>query len=266
MSSSNQRQRLVEALQLVKTAMHSPNAFENSKESTFSALRRGCLDLRRTIEQLESHEFSWELIQDAWLFLIELSKAKLRRKHALECIHIMLLSPKWTSVLRTSDAINEKVSTMSGDMQAALGFEQTGESPTTSPAAPPILLVSRKASAPLQTASVTKSKSKVRRGTSSGKVDREISTPAESDAMVTCIPPPPAVDPLPSSSAHLSRTYASHELNESNPFRMDFNPFKEFRGQGLRSNPHARRARGDTWWDDTFKNSQPVYSLQPPWW
>ena len=134
--ATNQKERLLQALEQVHKAMNSPNAFENSKESTFSALRRGCLDLRKDINLLDADEFTTEYVQDAWLFLIELSKAKLRRKHAIECINIMLASPRWTSVLRNCSVIQSKLPELTKDMQVALGYiteQMKPESPVLKP-------------------------------------------------------------------------------------------------------------------------------------
>ena len=235
---SSEHHRLVEALQLVRSAMASPNTFENSKEATFSALRRGCLDLRKHIERLDEDYFSTDDIEDAWLFLIELSKAKLRRKHALECINVMMSSPKWVNVLKTSFAVREKVPSITRDMQVALGFTKADTdypliSPKQSqPISPPVKRTNSTAR-PVANARTTLGGSKV-------KVEKVLSPPATASQMTPVVPPT--------------------QTSELNPFRLDFNPFGQFRGSGLRSNPHSRKP-GGYWWEDPKPGPLPT-----PWW
>ena len=260
MAANDLKQRLIEALQLVKAAMNSPNTFENSKETTFSALRRGCLDLRNNIDQLNDDDFSADLVQDAWLFLIELSKAKLRRKHALECINVMILSPKWGSVLRTSSKIQEKLPSLSKDMQIAMGHVAAVKSPSISPSSVPSRPPVAKAHAPTPVPLSVRQKSKTKRGTSCS--GREIETSAST-------PPaePPMAAPLaiPVVAPSLPVDLPVGTANPVNPFRLDFNPFKESRGTNVRSNPRARQAGGKTWWDPESRSSSTA-ALPAAWW
>lgn len=39
------------------------------------------------------------MIENCWLFLFELAKARLRRKHVLECMEILCTSDKWRHVI-----------------------------------------------------------------------------------------------------------------------------------------------------------------------
>lgn len=267
------KQRLVDALQLVRTAMNSPNAFENSKESTFSALRRGCLDLRKSVELLDCEEFTPDLIQYAWLFLMELSKAKLRRKHALECINIMLLSPKWGAILRTNKDIQAKMPSLSKDMQTAFGFTPTGSpkvqavvpgGPTTSNI--PTAALTRKASVLPSLPAIVRAKSKLKRGNSMKPVKVTESSPATRPAS------PEGVDRgvdsgLDEGGTGISslalpglREDAPNLPNPFNPFRMDFNPFKDARGIKVRSNPHSLK-NGGNWWEESHTEA-----VLPVWW
>lgn len=219
--STGLKQRLVDALVLVQRAMKSPNIFENEKEATFSALRRGCLDLRKDLSQMESQEFTIEIIRDAWLFLMELSKAKLRRKHAVECIQIMLKSKRWKSVLHSDSQIRDKLAGLSKDMQTALGREDsTVTSQSSSPAKPrPFTAEQRK--------STTDS-------------PREIK-----------------VDPISPDSEEINRRIKTEEASENNPFRLDFNPFKEARGVKQVSNPYSRKP--GCWWENSSHEETKVW-------
>ena len=286
----HQKERLLQALNLVHAAMTSPNTFENSKESTFSALRRGCLDLRKDTEQLDSEEFSSDLIRDAWLFLMELSKAKLRRKHALECINIMLLSPKWGSVLRNDTEIQSRLSTLSPDMQAALGYKSTKPvspklKPSTASIAPATLVrktssiisptptvVSRSKSASKQQIKRSQSKQDPTSSNSSRRGSQEVSAqtlPAKPVDTTPQIPQPPLnntgtiMEPgrrpeftIPDDAENID--------NPLNPFRCDYNPFKEFRGKHSIKQRGAHVQSNPIWWNDsTKKTSSP---LPDPWW
>ena len=270
MTSCEQCSRLKEALDLVNKAMNSPNAFENSKESTFSALRRGCLDLRKNIDLFDSDDFSHDHIRDAWLFLIELSRAKLRRKHALECINIMLLSPRWGSVLRNDPSIQAKLPELSKDMQIALGHVEKPApmaSPVPSTAAiPPAGLVRKISGIIPSLPAVSRSKStKIKRNVNA-KIVSEEPTPARSESssprtsrgVPVVVLQEPIVSPPPPSQPLLKPVESESDLN---PFRSDFNPFKEARGQNQRSNPFAIKAKGPMWWQD-----QPVHSSTSVWW
>ena len=241
-SSTPEKQRLVDALQLVSTAMTSPNAFENCKESTFSALRRGCLDLRKSVDQLDSEEFTPELIEYAWLFLMELSKAKLRRKHALECINIMLLSPRWGSILRNTDRVQAKVATLTTDMQIAFGYTSPlSVAPVRTTANIPTTALVRKSSL-LPAAPLVRAKS-FKRAASMKQVP---DVPVHEEPIVV----EPVLFPAPSSSV------------DTNPFRMDFNPFKDSRVKTrFRSNPHAFRSSPTAWWEPSVASAP-----QPSWW
>lgn len=277
---NSSKERLIEALDLVHKAMNSPNAYENGKETTFSTLRRGCLDLRRDVVQLEGDEFTPELIQDAWLFLIELSKARLRRKHAVECINIMLGSPKWTSILRSSDKIRAKLPEVSKDMQVALGLSQM-ESPVLTPSTAKLSVASavpplqRKASVVPPPISLTKSarpKSKIKRGTSRLDDDPtctpqpEPPTPVVLYADTTPATSPPVPDLVSEESSVLPGRKPpdppSPEINPHNPFRMDFNPFKDARGkQMMRDRAWGTKGRVE-WWEESNR----VPPLPEAWW
>jgi hypothetical protein len=231
--------------------MNSPNTFENSKEATFSALRRGCLDLRKSTDSLESATFSNDMIEDAWLFLMELSKAKLRRKHALECINIMMTSSKWVGVLRSSSRIKERIGSISKDMQIALGHKVDTASPTTplSPApSPPIGSSSRRNLTP-QLPPPTRQKSKLKKVVNATPILPTNAARPDPVAPQHSIAPTSTVTALPGPT-------------ESNPFKMDFNPFKEARGTKIRSNPYSR-PRNPTWWDEK-SDSKPLSSTI--WW
>ncbi len=264
---NSNRDRLIDALNLVHKAMNSPNAYENGKESTFSALRRGCLDLRRDVAQLEAEEFTPGLIQDAWLFLIELSKARLRRKHAIECINIMHGSPKWAHVLHTSSEIRAKVQELTRDMQNALGFTHS-DSPSLGPSTSKLHLpnsmvpLQRKASGIPPSAARTKPKQK--RGTF--RVDEDSSP--EGNALP--VESPPIIEPIVSeSSAPKSDGNVlapgrkpvdpPDPTNPNNPFRMDFNPFKEERGKRSFRNKIPNPDHVEWWRDSSPKMSE-------PWW
>lgn len=260
---SIQIRRLLDALQLVQRAMCSPNAYENAKESTFSALRRGCLDLRKDIPLLDSDDFSTDMIRDAWLFLIELSKAKLRRKHALECINIMLQSPKWGAVLRNDPDIQGKLPSLSNDMQLALGHIER-----TSPVVKPVLAPSsaaiqpsglvRKSSiiAPLTRSKSMKSKKPPSaRQTPSPLIPR--GTSADENLLPVAIELPP-IDPVLEPSEKPPPAVEA-PTEESNPFRKDLNPFKEYRGLKQASNPYARASRGTKWWETPAPSSANVW-------
>lgn len=210
--STGLQQRLIDALISVQRAMNSPNIFENEKEGTFSALRRGCLDLRKDPALMESDDFTTELIRDAWLFLIELSKAKLRRKHALECIQLMLRSPKWESVLQSDARVREKIPGLSKDMQNALG--QTGPSE------------------PVRRAS----DSRIPPKTNSVVLPVAPIAQATREEVVAPIREKP------------------EPVNDMNPFKQDFNPFKEARGLRQVSNPYARRKWGAEWWNEQHQS------------
>lgn len=224
--------------------MNSPNAFENSKESTFSALRRGCLDLRKSVELLDSDEFSPEIIRYAWLFLMELSKAKLRRKHALECINIMLVSPKWAAILHNTDEIQSKLPNLSKDMQIAFGYSQAGASPDVKPAPTTanIAFVRKASVLPVSVPLVRGKSSKLKRGSGSAIVIKAVVEPDAAPEPVLAIEHP----------VYMSQPGELHinvgdEL-QNNPFRMDYNPFKEARGVKLRSNPHSFKNKPSEWW------------------
>jgi hypothetical protein len=263
-------QRLQEALDLVTVAMNKPNAFENSKESTFSALRRGCLDLRKSIDILDSDDFPVDKIRDAWLFLIELSRAKLRRKHAIECINIMLQSPRWGAVLRNDALIQEKIPSLAKEMQTALGFH-SAVSPSISPAPAPS--TARKAPT-----GIVRNKSSIlapalNKSKSSTKPKRAISqktSPVLSPALPARMPsiesepsaPPEPVVVIEEPSKE-PPVVAPTTDQETNPFRLDLNPFKDSRGLKQASNPYARRARGPCWWET---NASAVSADKPGWW
>jgi hypothetical protein len=269
MTTKSNKDRLVEALDLVHKAMNSPNAFENSKETTFSALRRGCLDVRKELDQLESDVFTDELIEDAWLFLIELSKAKLRRKHALECIDIMLTSPKWTSVLRHSHKISEKVPSISSDLQVALGFSAQISSPKIAPStaklpvATPVLPLQRKASIiPVPTV-LRSSRSKIKRGDS--KIIDRSRTVSPAPVIIQPLPEPAPVVlltlPNVTSDGPGRRPVSERTdpiINPLNPFRQDYNPFRDSRGKKERRD--CRLLKTPEWFSDT------VPPLGDPWW
>jgi hypothetical protein len=272
--ASDQKARLLLALDQVHKAMNSPNAFENSKESTFSALRRGCLDLRKDINLLDSDDFSTEYIQDAWLFLIELSKAKLRRKHALECINIMLASSRWGAVLRKSDEIQSKLATISKDMQVALGYVSSNEkpdSPTLKPTQPVRANSQVVRGTPVPT--LSKSKSKLKRGNSKVVHSNNASRRESDNEEVVIAPVPPTTTLSPPVESHAKSILEpgrrpqvplpDDELNVLNPFRLDFNPFKDFRGTNATRGP--LKTTNTPWWDDT--NDQDTSSPLPhPWW
>ena len=264
----DQKLRLHAALNLVTQAMNSPNAFENSKESTFSTLRRGCLDLRKNVDLLDSDEFSCEQIRDAWLFLIELSKAKLRRKHALECINIMLLSPRWGSVLRNDSRIQDRIPTLSQDMQIALGYQSSPSiSPSLGPSSasiPPTGIV-RKPSIVSTRPKV--SSSKLKRSVSI-KGSPIISSLPQREKSIDETPSPPAelpsliIEPIVVPSVLKEGASAGNfPEEETNPFKLDLNPFKDFRGLKQSSNPYALKAKGKIWWED----QQNSYSTNS-WW
>ena len=283
--ASDQKERLLQALDQVHKAMNSPNAFENSKESTFSSLRRGCLDLRKDLELLDSEDFTAAYIQDAWLFLIELSKAKLRRKHALECINIMLASPKWGSVLRNSEVIQSKLPTISKDMQVALGYITSADKPDSPTLKPSQSKLTRgTSSTPIPvSANIPRLKSKVKRGNSkiiqSINSSRRGSDAADqvasmaSDLMST--PPDNSIkvsEDVPKSIVEPGRRPEVHppdEENKLNPFRMDFNPFKDFRGQSVDRRVTLKTENGKAWWDDDAvggKSEEQQSLLPEPWW
>lgn len=259
-------QRLQEALDLVTVAMNKPNAFENSKESTFSALRRGCLDLRKNVEILDSDDFPLDKIRDAWLFLIELSRAKLRRKHAVECINIMLLSPRWGAVLRNDPLIQEKIPSLAKEMQTALGF-QSAISPVISPAPgpssaniPPAGLMRKRSSILPPTLSKSKSSSKVKKSVSNKT--SPVAGPVVPPRMpsVESEPPSPPEPSLEIKAPSITAPVITQNTEEeTNPFRLDLNPFKDARGLKQASNPYARQSRGPSWWD-----ASPT--TQPVWW
>ena len=287
--ADKQKERLLQALDLVRAAMTSPNTFENSKETTFSALRRGCLDLRKDTDQLDSDDFSTDRIRDAWLFLMELSKAKLRRKHALECINIMLVSPKWGAVLRNDPDIQSRLSTLSTDMQVALGHKpKVSDSPVLKPstATIPSNALTRKASqiiSPVPTVlsrakSVTKQQ--IKRSASKQENNSASSSRRGSQEMQPPFPPnvasiPVETDPSTSAKPTLSAIPISEPgrrppdipieascENQLNPFRCDFNPFKEFRGQAQRRQAPTPQSKNPIWWEEC--SSRPV--LPDPWW
>ena len=232
--ASPPKQRLIEALELIQLAMKSPNTFENRKEATFSALRRGCLDLRRDSEQMESSEFTTDRIRDAWLFVIELSKAKLRRKHALECIQIMQMSVKWTSVLKADQQIRSKAASLSKEMQSALGLTDSSE--TSSRRGP-----ARDCESP-RTSPVI---SALSRSSKAVKVEK------------TVIKEIPISCPVLELDAIQPRLELDEEIN---PFKKDFNPFKEARGSKEVSNPYARKTISGLWWE------QPLTEDSRVWW
>ena len=291
--ADKQKERLIQALDLVHAAMNSPNTFENSKESTFSALRRGCLDLRKDTEQLDSEDFSTDRIRDAWLFLMELSKAKLRRKHALECISIMLISPKWGSVLRNDPEIQTRLSTLSTDMQVALGHKpKVVDSPNLKPstAVIPSVALTRKASviiSPVPTVisrGKSSTKQQIKRGAS--KQDNTSASSSRRGSQEILPPAPPRVDDTPPvklvSSVAPSKpdlvppiqepgrrpsqdTVNEFSENRLNPFRCDFNPFKEFRGTRQVHVPKINvNSKNSAWWDNPSKDPSTI--LPDPWW
>jgi hypothetical protein len=287
MTERQQKERLLQALDLVHDAMTSPNTFENSKESTFSSLRRGCLDLRKDAELLDSDDFSVNKIRDAWLFLMELSKAKLRRKHALECINIMLISPKWGAVLRNDAQIQARLLTLSSDMQVALGHKpKSPDSPSIRPstATKPIASISRKTSALISpnptviSRSKSSTKQQLKRGmskqdnstSSSRRGSQEVPTAHETDSRIS--PPAESAEPetkslIPPISEPgrrpetLSESNTSPDCNTLNPFRCDFNPFKEFRGKFQQRQPTSQNSM---WWQTPSQPSPPT--LPDPWW
>jgi hypothetical protein len=234
--STGLKQRLVDALVLVQRAIKSPNIFENEKEATFSALRRGCLDLRKDLSQMESQEFTIEIIRDAWLFLMELSKAKLRRKHAVECIQIMLKSKRWKSVLHSDSQIRDKLAGLSKDMQTALGRgDSTVASQPSSPSKP------------------RPSTAEQRKPTTDSP--REIT--AEQRKPTTDSPREIKVDPISPDSEEINRQIKTDEASENNPFRLDFNPFKEARGVKQVSNPYSRKP--GFWWENSSHEEAKVW-------
>ena len=286
--AEKQKERLIQALDLVHAAMTSSNTFENSKESTFSALRRGCLDLRKDTDQLDSDDFSTDRIRDAWLFLMELSKAKLRRKHALECINIMLISPKWGAVLRNDSVIQTRLSTLSADMQVALGHKpKPADSPSIKPttATIPSTALTRKASAiisPVTTViSRTKSSTKQQIKRSASKQENESAsssrrgsqemaqTPLSVDTKPVKIISPvvPILDPVPPITEPGRRPeHIQDEFSENllNPFRCDFNPFKEFRGK-QQHRVRTDSTKNSVWWEEPSKTTSRTV-LPDPWW
>ena len=283
--SEKQKERLLQALDLVHDAMTSPNTFENSKESTFSSLRRGCLDLRKDTDLLDSDDFSTNQIRDAWLFLMELSKAKLRRKHALECINIMLISDKWGSVLRNDPQIQGRISTLSTDMQVALGYKpKSSDSPSIKPSTASIQVagIARKASVIIASnpAVISRSKSStkqqlkrsVSKQDNSTSSSRRGSQEGQPDLGILTQPAPPSDPPkllVTSSLSPLSEPGRrpvnlvgddSSSCNALNPFRCDFNPFKESRGKAQRRQPTSENS---IWWQKTEPSPPP---LPEPWW
>ncbi|KAF4726223.1 G patch domain-containing protein 1, partial [Perkinsus olseni] len=96
----------------IMVAMSSPAIFENSKERAFQTFRRGCLDLKKDVsatEGLESTKIDDWMIENCWLFLFELAKARLRRKHILECMEILCTSDRWKSMLDGNDRVRAKM-------------------------------------------------------------------------------------------------------------------------------------------------------------
>lgn len=250
---SIQIKRLNDALELVQKAMCSPNAFENAKESTFSALRRGCLDLRKDILLLDSDDFSTDKIRDAWLFLIELSRAKLRRKHVLESINIMLQSPKWGAVFRNDPDIQAKLPDLSNDMQLALGYIEKS-----SPLVKSVLVPS---SATIQPSGIVRkgsgiiplarSKSMKTKKPPSARQTPSLVIPRVTSAdenLNASEEPLPLIESVVQSASNPPVTH-EHSIEESNPFRKDLNPFKDYRGLKQTSNPYARASRGSRWWE-----------------
>jgi hypothetical protein len=162
----------------------------------------------------------------------------------------MLHSAKWADVLRTDGAIQAKISGLTRDMQVALGYvEHT--SPAMSPAPAPSSAgiapagITRRPSGPL---SLARSKSSKSKKTTSTKPSPTIS-PAP---RIASIDEESVHSVLPDPEPHPTLEPAAPKLpddEETNPFRTDLNPFKEFRGLKQASNPYARAARGPTWWD-----------------
>ncbi|KAF4666121.1 G patch domain-containing protein 1 [Perkinsus olseni] len=104
--------RLLDGCHQIMVAMSSPAIFENTKERAFQTFRRGCLDLKKDIsatEGLESTKIDDWMIENCWLFLFELAKARLRRKHILECMEILCTSDRWKSMLDDNDRVRAKM-------------------------------------------------------------------------------------------------------------------------------------------------------------
>ncbi|EER02591.1 hypothetical protein Pmar_PMAR005931 [Perkinsus marinus ATCC 50983] len=104
--------RLLDGCHQIMVAMSSPSIFENSKEKAFQTFRRGCLDLKKDVsatEGLESDKIDDWMIENCWLFLFELAKARLRRKHVLECMEILCTSDKWRHMLDDNERIRAKM-------------------------------------------------------------------------------------------------------------------------------------------------------------
>ncbi|KAF4672644.1 G patch domain-containing protein 1 [Perkinsus chesapeaki] len=112
MGDPSEASRLLDGCHQIMVAMSSPAIFENSKEKAFQTFRRGCLDLKKDIsatEGLESDKIDDWMIENCWLFLFELAKSRLRRKHILECMEILCTSDRWKKMLDDNDRIRDKL-------------------------------------------------------------------------------------------------------------------------------------------------------------
>jgi len=114
----------------VEKAVGNKSQLENSKETLFSNFRRACMDLSKSTDcdaQLAASSASAR--QSVWILLLEVSKAKLRRKHVLECANVLTNSVNWKASL-SDPAVAAKISELPEEFQLKLrdGLELSGPS------------------------------------------------------------------------------------------------------------------------------------------
>ena len=112
----------------VEKAVGNKAQLENSKETLFSNFRRACMDLSKSADcaaQLAASSRSAR--QAVWILLLEVSKAKLRRKHVLECANVLTTSVNWKTSLSDA-AIVSRIAELPEDFQLKLrdGVELSG--------------------------------------------------------------------------------------------------------------------------------------------
>jgi len=98
--------RLLESLSSIPRIYMDKKAWENEHELVFNQFRRGCLDAANN-RMLEAPIYDNRQIEDAWLFLIEISRQHAnRRKHVQECTRPLGSSYNWSMVLNGSKKVH----------------------------------------------------------------------------------------------------------------------------------------------------------------
>lgn len=112
--------RLLESLKAIPRVCWDKKAWENEHEEVFALFRRGCLDSKGN-GMLEAPIYSNRCIEDAWIFLTEISRRHPnRRAHIQECARALGTSYNWCLVLRGSQRVRAALEELPERLRAAV--------------------------------------------------------------------------------------------------------------------------------------------------